>query len=97
MAYDSGPGTLYGWLAKLEQAGLIEPLPEEDRRRPYRMTALGRLRCGSAGRSPSGSPLSVWIDWLARTDDVATVPASDLGIVSAAVARPLSRRSDGGR
>lgn len=36
-----GAGTLYGCLAKLEQAGLIEPLPEEDRRRPYRITPSG--------------------------------------------------------
>lgn len=36
-----GPGTLYGAIARLEQRGLIEPLPAEDRRRPYRLTALG--------------------------------------------------------
>jgi DNA-binding PadR family transcriptional regulator len=36
-----GPGTLYGALAKLEQSGLIEALPEADRRRPYRATAAG--------------------------------------------------------
>jgi len=36
-----GPGTLYGCVAKLERAGLIEPLPEEDRRQPYRLTAKG--------------------------------------------------------
>jgi DNA-binding PadR family transcriptional regulator len=36
-----GAGTLYGCLAKLEKAGLIEPLPEDDRRRPYRITAAG--------------------------------------------------------
>jgi len=36
-----GPGTLYGALARLEQRGLIEPLPAEDRRRPYRLTGLG--------------------------------------------------------
>lgn len=37
-----GPGTLYGALAKLERAGLVEALPAEDRRRPYRITAAGR-------------------------------------------------------
>ena len=37
-----GAGTLYGALAKLEQAGLVETLPAEDRRRPYRITAAGR-------------------------------------------------------
>lgn len=36
-----GPGTLYGALARLETRGLIEPLPAEERRRPYRLTALG--------------------------------------------------------
>jgi DNA-binding PadR family transcriptional regulator len=36
-----GPGTLYGVLARLEQQGLIAPLPAEGRRRPYRITAAG--------------------------------------------------------
>ncbi len=36
-----GPGTLYGALARLERRGLIEPLPSEERRRPYRLTAAG--------------------------------------------------------
>lgn len=36
-----GPGTLYGALARLEGRGLIAPLPAEDRRRPYRLTAVG--------------------------------------------------------
>ena len=36
-----GPGTLYGVLARLEEEGLVEPLPEVDRRRPYRITGLG--------------------------------------------------------
>lgn len=36
-----GPGTLYGAIARLEQQGLIEPLPAEDRRRPYRITPGG--------------------------------------------------------
>ena len=36
-----GPGTLYGALTRLERRGLIEPLSAEDRRRPYRLTALG--------------------------------------------------------
>ncbi|HZU78789.1 MAG TPA: PadR family transcriptional regulator [Acidimicrobiales bacterium] len=36
-----GPGTLYGALARLEEAGMVEPLPSEDRRRPYRITAAG--------------------------------------------------------
>ena len=36
-----GPGTLYGALARLEARGLIEPLKSEERRNPYRLTALG--------------------------------------------------------
>jgi len=36
-----GPGTLYGALARLEQRGLIEALEPEERRRPYRLTAIG--------------------------------------------------------
>jgi len=36
-----GPGSLYGAIAKLEQAGLIEALPGEGRRKPYRITARG--------------------------------------------------------
>jgi DNA-binding PadR family transcriptional regulator len=36
-----GPGTLYGALARLERRGFIEALEPEDRRRPYRLTALG--------------------------------------------------------
>ena len=36
-----GPGTLYAVLARLEQSGLVVPLPPEDRRRPYRLTAAG--------------------------------------------------------
>ena len=36
-----GPGTLYGAIARLEERGLIEPLPTENRRRPYRLTAAG--------------------------------------------------------
>jgi DNA-binding PadR family transcriptional regulator len=36
-----GPGTLYAALARLERRGLIEALEPEERRRPYRLTALG--------------------------------------------------------
>jgi DNA-binding PadR family transcriptional regulator len=36
-----GPGTLYGALSRLEERGLIEALPSEGRRRPYRLTAAG--------------------------------------------------------
>jgi DNA-binding PadR family transcriptional regulator len=36
-----GPGTLYGALARLERDGWIVPLPSDDRRRPYQLTAAG--------------------------------------------------------
>jgi DNA-binding PadR family transcriptional regulator len=36
-----GPGTLYGALARLERRGLVEALDPVERRRPYRLTALG--------------------------------------------------------
>ncbi len=35
-------GTLYAVIARLEAAGLIEPLAATDRRRPYQITAAGR-------------------------------------------------------
>ncbi|MDX2180676.1 MAG: PadR family transcriptional regulator [Bryobacteraceae bacterium] len=37
-----GPGTLYGAIARLEERGWIRPLPGDDRRRPYTLTAAGR-------------------------------------------------------
>lgn len=36
-----GPGTLYGAIARLEGAGLIEALPSEERRKPYAITDDG--------------------------------------------------------
>jgi len=36
-----GPGTLYGAIARLEARKWIEPLPADDRRRPYRLTGAG--------------------------------------------------------
>lgn len=37
-----GPGTLYGAIARLEARKWIEPLPAEERRRPYRLTTAGQ-------------------------------------------------------
>jgi DNA-binding PadR family transcriptional regulator len=37
-----GPGTLYGAITRLEERKWIEPLPPEDRRRPYRLTGAGQ-------------------------------------------------------
>jgi DNA-binding PadR family transcriptional regulator len=36
-----GPGTLYGAIERLERDGLIESLPAQDRRTPYRLTSDG--------------------------------------------------------
>jgi len=36
-----GPGTLYGAIGRLEASGLIQPMPVEERRRPYRLTPKG--------------------------------------------------------
>ena len=36
-----GPGTLYGAIARLEARKWIEPLPADDRRRPYKLTSAG--------------------------------------------------------
>ena len=41
LGLELGLGTLYGALNRLERLGLIEPLPVEDRRRPYRLTPAG--------------------------------------------------------
>jgi DNA-binding PadR family transcriptional regulator len=36
-----GPGTLYGAITRLEGRGLIHRMDSDDRRNPYRLTALG--------------------------------------------------------
>jgi DNA-binding PadR family transcriptional regulator len=38
-----GPGTLYGAITRLEERGWIRALDALDRRRPYRLTASGKL------------------------------------------------------
>jgi DNA-binding PadR family transcriptional regulator len=37
-----GAGTLYAAIARLENRGFIKALAAEERRRPYRLTPLGR-------------------------------------------------------
>ena len=37
-----GPGTLYGAITRLEERGWIRPVPSEDRRQPYSITAAGK-------------------------------------------------------
>jgi DNA-binding PadR family transcriptional regulator len=43
-----GPGALYGAITRLDERGLIEPLPGDDRRRPYRITAAGSAALAGA-------------------------------------------------
>jgi DNA-binding PadR family transcriptional regulator len=43
-----GPGTLYGAITRLDEGGFIEPVGEEQRRRPYRITAAGRTALAKA-------------------------------------------------
>jgi DNA-binding PadR family transcriptional regulator len=42
-----GPGTLYGAISRLETQRLIEPMGEDGRRRPYRITERGRSFLGA--------------------------------------------------
>ena len=37
-----GPGTLYGAITRLEENGWIAPVPSDDRKQPYTLTAMGR-------------------------------------------------------
>jgi DNA-binding PadR family transcriptional regulator len=46
-----GPGSLYGAITRLEERGLIEPLPADDRRRPYEITAAGRAELAAVVQS----------------------------------------------
>jgi DNA-binding PadR family transcriptional regulator len=43
-----GPGALYGAITRLVERGLIEPAGDEDRRRPYRITADGSAALADA-------------------------------------------------
>lgn len=56
-----GPGTLYGTIKRLLRAGLIEELDErpdpaidDERRRYYRLTDLGRVVAGAEARRLAG-------------------------------------------
>lgn len=46
-----GPGSLYGAITRLEERGLIAPLPSDDRRRPYEITGAGRAELATAMQS----------------------------------------------
>ena len=54
-----GPGTLYGAITRLEEMGLIEPLAEVDRRRPYQITSDGSAYCVRSRSRCAASPTSV--------------------------------------
>ena len=43
-----GAGTCYGAIGRLEERGLIEPTGEQERRRPYRLTATGQAELTKA-------------------------------------------------
>jgi DNA-binding PadR family transcriptional regulator len=61
-ALQLGPGTLYGCLKRMQAAGLVEesderpdPSLDDERRRYYRMTALGRRTVHAEARRLSGA------------------------------------------
>jgi DNA-binding PadR family transcriptional regulator len=62
-----GPGTLYAALSRLERRGLIEALPAQDRRHPYRLTAAG----AEAARSYLQHARQVTVAGLARLEGYA--------------------------
>jgi DNA-binding PadR family transcriptional regulator len=66
-----GPGTLYGAITRLDERGLIEPCPGEDRRRPYRITPAGRTALADA---------------VQQMQSLATVGAARLGLVRTVLA-----------
>lgn len=46
-----GPGTLYGAIGRLVDAGFVIELPEVERRKPFQITELGRRRVEEETRS----------------------------------------------
>jgi DNA-binding PadR family transcriptional regulator len=70
------PGALYGAITRLEERGLIEPLPAEDRRLPYRITAAGSRALAEA---------------VAEMRQLAEVGAARLGLSRGWVAYALPR------
>jgi DNA-binding PadR family transcriptional regulator len=64
------PGTLYEALARLEGQGLIEAIPSSDRRRPYRLTALG-ARALSSHLTDQRRVAEVGLRRLAHTEGLA--------------------------
>jgi DNA-binding PadR family transcriptional regulator len=64
------PGTLYEALARVEGQGLIEAIPSSDRRRPYRLTALG-ARALSSHLTDQRRVAEVGLRRLAHTEGLA--------------------------
>ena len=58
-----GPGTLYGALARLQHQGLIEALPADDRRRPYRLSDQGPSCWRPGWRASSGWQRPAFAAW----------------------------------
>lgn len=48
-----GPGTLYGAIGRVVDAGWVTALPEIDRRQPFQITELGRKHLQEETRSMS--------------------------------------------
>ena len=57
------PGTLYEALSRLEGQHLIEAIPSEDRRKPYKLTRRGLQRSGPISTPNEKSPRSGWSGW----------------------------------
>jgi DNA-binding PadR family transcriptional regulator len=60
-----GPGTLYGALARLEDAGHVKALPAQKRRHPYQITAAGT---------------AALIDQLRRDEQITRVGLARIGV-----------------
>ena len=58
-----GPGTLYGAIARLEARKWIEPLPAEERRRPYRSRPRVSACCVTGSKPCGRSPAWAGRDW----------------------------------
>ena len=88
-----GPGTLYAALARLEERGLIEALAPVDRRRPYRLTAVGATSSPSSSATSPSSRSSASAGSAGRpADGDASHDRPAAPPLSGALAGPLRRR-----
>ena len=86
-----GAGTLYAALVRLEERGIIEALGPIDRRRPYRLTALGATRPGRAAPRSRGLREPAQRLRTPRRPGRRMIPLPPPPL-SGALARPLRRR-----